>query len=191
MAAQDGSDSPLCTPMELEGILTDDSGFLRMPSHSYNEITSGLYLGSRSPALNKTLLKKLGVTHVLNSAEGKKFMHVDTNAEYYKDLDIKYLGLQCSDFYTTKISEHFDTAVDFIDEALSSGGKILVHCVEGYSRSSTLVIAYFMIKKGMTVQAATGFVRAKREIGPNDGFLEQLCQLNEKLQRANRTDQEQ
>jgi protein-tyrosine phosphatase len=56
-----------------------------------------------------------------------------------------------------------------------------VHCKEGISRSSTLVLAFLMIKRGFTAQNAMRTIRREREIRPNIGFLKQLCYLNDIL----------
>ena len=74
-------------------------------------------------AKNKKYLKILGITHLLNAAEGKRFGCVNTNKSYYSDTTIKYLGLPLIDMCTTDISKYFNIIADFIDEAISTGGN--------------------------------------------------------------------
>lgn len=62
-----------------------------------------------------------------------------------------------------------------------STGKVYIHCRQGISRSATIAIAYLMIKKDLTVQEAVRRIRRNREILPNEGFLKQLCILNQSL----------
>ena len=66
-------------------------------------------------------------------------------------------------------------AVEFITEAISSGGKVLVHCLGGRSRSASCVIAYLMKTMGIDLDTALAMVRAKRSVAnPNDSFITQL-----------------
>ena len=62
-------------------------------------------------------------------------------------------------------------------------GKVLVNCLKGMSRSSTVVLAYLMLRKNMTAMDALTVVRRHREVCPNDGFLQQLAELDNKLRR--------
>lgn len=60
-------------------------------------------------------------------------------------------------------------------------GKILVHCAMGRSRSATLVLAYLMIHKNMTLVDAIQQVAKNRCVLPNRGFLKQLRELDKQL----------
>ena len=77
----------------------------------------------RGAAKNAFYLKKIGVTHVLNTAEGKKTGLVDTNEDFYYPYGIKYMGIKMFDVAQTNISKHFLDVADYIDEALNEGGK--------------------------------------------------------------------
>ncbi|CAL8282893.1 unnamed protein product [Merluccius merluccius] len=163
---------------ELEKILSRGSAAY---TH-VNEVWPNVYIGDEQTAKDKSNLKRLGVTHVLNAAEGT-WNSVDTGAEYYRDMAVAYHGAAAEDVVAFDISQHFDSAAGFIDETLRDPrNKLLVHCVMGRSRSATLFLAYLMICKNMTVVDAVDHVKRRRHIMPNWGFLKQLRQLDERLQ---------
>lgn len=148
-----------------------------------DEVYPGIYIGDVATAKNKKYLQMLGITHILNSAEGNRFGFVNTGVNYYKDTTFKYIGFPLADLFTVDISKYFNAAADFIDEAISTGGKVFVHCMMGVSRSATCVLAYLMIKKEMLAVEAIKTVRKNRNIQPNEGFLQQLAQLDNQLRR--------
>ncbi|KAH9518822.1 Dual specificity protein phosphatase 3 [Bulinus truncatus] len=173
-----------CTIEELQNIITAPSGgFTMLPNTEFDEICDGILLGEGDAAKNISYMKKLGITHVLNAALGKDAYHVNTNHVMYQKKGIKFLGIEATDMMNFDMAKYFYAASDFIQEGITIG-KVFVHCVQGVSRSATLVIAYLMIKSHMTVQDAVRLVRSKREISPNPGFLQQLCNLNEKLKKS-------
>lgn len=75
-------------------------------------------LWCRFAAMNVMLLKRQGVTHVLNAAEGNSLMHVDTGAEFYAGTGIVYHGIPASDTDHFDIGSYFEEAADFIAKAL-------------------------------------------------------------------------
>ena len=48
---------------------------------------------------------------------------VDTSADFYRPFGIKYKGLQLLDVAQTNIAMYFQEVAEFIDEALSGGGR--------------------------------------------------------------------
>jgi len=81
------------------------------------------------------------------------------------------------------MTSYFEQACQFIEEARQAKGCILVHCVCGVSRSTTLCCAYLMKHHSMTVEQALVQLRSRRHIiQPNNGFLRQLVLYDEQLQ---------
>lgn len=73
----------------------------------------------RQTAKDRYKLKRLGITHVLNAAEGTG-NNVDTGADYYSDMDVVYYGVVAEDIPTFDLSQYFFSAAGFIKETLSN-----------------------------------------------------------------------
>lgn len=146
-----------------------------------DEVWPGLYLGDQDMANNRRELRRLGITHVLNASHSRW----RGTPEAYEGLGIRYLGVEAHDSPAFDMSIHFQTAADFIHRALSQpGGKILVHCAVGVSRSATLVLAYLMLYHHFTLVEAIKKVKDHRGIIPNRGFLRQLLALDRRLRQG-------
>ncbi|XP_062108445.1 dual specificity protein phosphatase 1-like [Humulus lupulus] len=131
-----------------------------------SEIEECLFLGSLEAARNKEELKELKITHILTVAHCLVPIYPD---------EFVYKVINVADKEDTDIKQFFDECFNFIDEAKRSGGRVLVHCVVGKSRSATIVVAYLMRQHGMTLSEALKLVRSQRPIAaPNRGFMSQL-----------------
>ena len=101
-----------------------------------DEVYPNLFIGDEASARNTGFLRKMGITHVLNTAEGVWTDHsfVDLTSAYYEGTGIEYQGLQLWDHPNVKILPYLGCADEFISKALGGGGKCLVHCQMGVSR---------------------------------------------------------
>ena len=66
-------------------------------------------------AVNKARLKRMGITHILNTAHGTG---VYTGESFYTGMNIQYMGIEVDDFPDTDIAAHFRSTAEFLDEAL-------------------------------------------------------------------------
>lgn len=133
-----------------------------------NEIVSGVYISDFYSACDKEKLVDLGITHIVTAIAGVEPMYPDLFSYYNIDVcDRKY----------SDIKVHFGKCSDFINNAIKNGGKVLVHCKCGVSRSATMVAAYLISKQNYTPRQAIDLMKGRREcINPNDGFIKQLVE---------------
>ena len=108
-----------------------------------------MFLGGWKAAFEESNLEELGITHILSLGIEPTFLPVSK---------FKRLFIEVRDVDTEDLMSHFPNAVAFIDEGLSSGGRVLVHCIAGVSRSASCVIAYLMQKRQMRMEEALTFV---------------------------------
>nr|XP_025973292.1 dual specificity protein phosphatase 5 [Dromaius novaehollandiae] len=137
------------------------------------EILPFLYLGSAYHASKCEFLANLHITALLNVSR--------KSSESFKD-QYCYKWIPVEDSHTADISSHFQEAIDFIDYVRRAGGKILVHCEAGISRSPTICMAYLMKTKKLRLEEAFDYIKQRRSlISPNFGFMGQLLQYESEI----------
>lgn len=84
-----------------------------------------------------------------------------------------------------RITPYFKTTLPFIEESLSGGGRILVHCWRGRSRSVTTIIAFLIQYHNMQPNDALSMVRKTRpDARPNSGYYKELFAFYYNLAQA-------
>jgi len=172
-----------------------------------------LYLGNLNHASNAYMLHALGITHVVSvgecalipppnegsagvaatqvtkqssdvgtgsSSERRGSLFIEEREGRMKVLDIKGV---CDDGIDT-LEPQLAPICEWIDRAREQGGKVLVHCRVGVSRSATVTIAYVMKHLGITLVEAYLVVRSRRLsvlIQPNMRLMYNLCGWEVKL----------
>ncbi|GAA6000686.1 hypothetical protein JCM10207_004609 [Rhodosporidiobolus poonsookiae] len=135
------------------------------------EILPGLYVGPFQPSWKLDTLKNLGITHILCIAESRE-QHL-FKAKFPDQF--VYLIQEIRDADDQNLIRIFPQAQQFIDSALIAGGRVLVHCGDGISRSPAIVTAYVMTKTNLTHEDAFQFVQARRFcVAPRTEFVHQI-----------------
>jgi hypothetical protein len=138
-----------------------------------NEVYPGVYIGNLLSSMDFESMTTFGITHVMSVMNG---------SISWNNPNIKYSIYHVNDDSWIDLSQHFDSAIGFIDNAINNGGKVLVHCKEGVSRSVTMVIAYIIYKEKITPSAALEMIRKIRsKANPNKGFMRLLQQYYDKI----------
>nr|GLL31892.1 protein-tyrosine-phosphatase MKP1-like isoform X1 [Ipomoea trifida] len=123
-----------------------------------SKIVDHIYLGSETIAKDREILRHNGITHVLNC-----------------------VGFICPEYFKDITSILYDV-FDYFEDVREQGGRVFVHCCQGVSRSTSLVIAYLMWKKEQSFEDAFQHVKATRGVtNPNMGFAWQLLQCQKRV----------
>lgn len=141
------------------------------------EILPYLFIGNERDASSKCTLESLGITHVLNCTS-----HLP---EHFSSCGIIYQRLPANDSSQQDLKQYFEEAFEFIEKARMAGGKVLVHCQAGVSRSATITISYILRKTTLNAYDAYKFVKSKRDVvSPNLNFMGQLMTFEEALNKG-------
>ena len=131
-----------------------------------SEIIPGLFVADLYTATSPAVLKHLGISHVVSVVRKPGFRLQRT---------IKHLYVPVEDRTDDDLLGYLDYTIRWIRDALAQDGRVLVHCVWGMSRSASVVVAYLIAARSMSLDEALRIVRARRRIArPNSGFMDQL-----------------
>ncbi len=119
-------------------------------------------------------LRKHNITYILNVSE------VSTPTQ--TQIEFITLDIPMKDNHTQDILQFLPNAFIFIDKALRNKSKILVHCQAGISRSVSIVIAWLIWNKKITVEKAFEIVKQHRpQAEPNLNFWIQLTNFHKTM----------
>lgn len=139
-----------------------------------SKVAEDIYLGGDMVAKDRDILKQNGITHILNCVGF-------ACSEYFK-ADFIYRTLWLQDSPSEDITSILYDVFDYFEDVREQGGRVFVHCCQGVSRSTSLVIAYLMWREGQSFDDAFQYVKAARGIAdPNMGFACQLLQCQKRV----------
>ncbi|XP_065065001.1 dual specificity protein phosphatase 22-B-like [Rhopilema esculentum] len=130
-----------------------------------NKIIPNLYIGNFRDAKDVVKLTENNVDHIVAI--------YDNPTHVLKEF--KYKCIDASDSVSQDLSKYFYDCIKFIHKARSDGNGVLVHCIAGVSRSTTITAAYLIVVSKCGWREAIEAIRVCRSIAnPNYAFQRQL-----------------
>ena len=127
----------------------------------------GLYVAGRQTA---EALQALGVSHVLD-VPGTLSSNLAAEAR------VRVMGLGVLDEPEANLLDQLPAALDFSASALGAGGRVLVACEAGVSRSAAVALAHLIREEGGEAPVEAQLAELQRvypAAEPNEGFMAQL-----------------
>ena len=136
-----------------------------------SQVLPWLYLGSQEAAGDEELLRHHRISHSLNLGSSSSSREQWTWPVVERSLELQ-------DTPEQRIDRAVAEGTRFLQECKARGGRVLVHCSAGESRSPTLVIAFLISTRGCSFLEAFSLVRERRpSINLNPSFVAQLKQI--------------
>ncbi|XP_077418020.1 dual specificity protein phosphatase 18 [Vanacampus margaritifer] len=138
------------------------------------QVTEHLYVSNGRAASRASLLSANNITCIINVTETKS-----CSAALH---GVEYIHIPLPDSPSSPLGDHFDEMADKIQHVAQSGGRTLVHCNAGVSRSAALCMAFLVKHRDATLAEAHARVKTCRPMArPNNGFWKQLIEYEKEL----------
>ena len=120
-------------------------------------------------------LKKLEIDTIICCADG---------IEVFPNV-ITYYQVPARDSEKFDYLPYFDDAIEFVHRKLGQSTGILFHCNAGSSRSATLLTAFLMLEKKISLKKALTIIQNKRNCVNVSNFIKQLMQYEKTIFNKN------
>ncbi|XP_048811077.1 dual specificity phosphatase 28 [Lagopus muta] len=149
-------------------------------SAAVGKVTASLLISNARTARDAELLAREGVTFCVNVTRLQPFPSL---------LQARGVRVPVFDDPAEDLYRYFEQCGDAIEAAVRSGGKCLVFCKNGRSRSAAICTAYLMRHRNLPLRDAFEAVKAARPVAePNAGFWSQLQRYEEDLKISKQSD---
>lgn len=137
------------------------------------QILPNLFMSGFSSAKSLKAIKENQISHIINLTS----QHCENPHQEI----IEYSNFRLSDNSSFNLLGQLSNITQEIHNKIQIGKKVLVHCKMGVSRAPSIVIAYLILKRGMTYNSGFDYVLGiNPKIAPNLGYLMQLQNLETK-----------
>ena len=126
-----------------------------------SQIDENIWLGSYLYCTEEGFFKERNIDCILNCAEEFNFAPsfcILPGNEYYTWHRLPIVD----DTADENTETHFREGAAKIQEWVTKGKKVYVHCYAGVSRSVSVVMAYYMIYKGWSYSVAHSYIQQRR-----------------------------
>ncbi|KAF0696801.1 Aste57867_12463 [Aphanomyces stellatus] len=148
------------------------------------KINNGLFMGDIDAAQDAEFLSLNGIEFIVNCVPREVPNVFEQDGIRYMAID---MAEQPESILFDLRNEEFADLIEFIDHAMQSSLSLLVHSLDGMSRSPCVMMAYLMSKYQWSLDKAYEYVKMKRpDINPANGYLDQLSTLDTQLQKKHR-----
>lgn len=133
-----------------------------------------LFVGNGNVGANQQLLQKCGISHMLNcSAE---------DCKPHFPQQFKYRNLYLENVKEEHVDQLLYEAFDFIEDAHARGGRVLVYCESGNSRSGAILFAYLIWRMQLVFKEVFYLMREIRpQMMIQSAFMLRLVKWSQKI----------
>ncbi len=122
----------------------------------WDPVDDDVILGAMPFKSDVKRLAELGIRGVVNTC-----VEYAGPVEKYQEFQIKQLRIPTIDFTHPSLDD-VEAAVQFMDEQISAGNKVYVHCKAGRARSATVVICWLIKNRQITAEQGQAYLLKHR-----------------------------